>query len=501
MALRTASRIKWLLILSVLLLLACQLGVPGVQQATEPSVLPSLPPVTSALPTTAATSQPGLAPGTVIIDQTNPLSAAQGNKVELAFDAVAFQVISLDSTLVGGTLDYDLHLADKFGNFLAVLKSAPGVSTESLAEFTLPYEGTYRIILSPIEGDGNVQVVVTALASASGGGMMGSIGEGAGGMMSSPNVYHTYAFPLTQGDVVTIAARANVAGAPDTHLAFYGPDGRFISEADDLAPPTDLDAVVPGYEVPITGVYTAIVNNVGSPIGAYTFSVTSDTTPPESEGEPSIVYDSEYRADLIEGSNLNVTFDGAVGDVLRIEVFDPDPEVDVDMYLKSPFGQIISYAISPNKGEGTAINEVQLPYAGRYQLDLKPRGAGQASFRVNRLIAGATGGGIFGNELTKVLPGSFSQPNVFHVYQFNASAGDKISLVVYSVNREGQMDLGFALLGPNGRQLVFADDSISDNPPDPELVNYEVNQAGVFTVIVYSFTNATGTYELEYSRK
>jgi hypothetical protein len=244
-----------------------------------------------------------------------------------------------------------------------------------------------------------------------------------------------------------------------------------------------------------------IVNDVGSAIGAYTFSITSDTTPPEAEGAPSIVYDSEYRADLVEGSNLNATFDGGVGDVLRIEVFNLDPEVDVDIYLKSPFGQIIAYAISANQGEAAAINEVQLPYAGRYQLELKPRGAGQASFRVGQLTTGATGGGIFGDELTKALPGSFSQPNVFHVYQFNASAGDKITLAVYSVNQEGQVDVGFALLGPNGLQLVFADDSTGDNPPDPELVDYEMTQTGVFTVIVYSFTSATGTYELEYSRK
>lgn len=501
MALRAAIRIKWLLILTVGLLLACQLSVPGGPQATQPSVLPSLPPVTSAPPTTAATSQPGFAPGTVIIDQTNPLSAAQGNKVELAFDTIAFQVIRLDSTLVGGTLDYELQLVDKFGNFLAVLKSGPGVSTESLTEFTLPYEGTYRIVLSPIEGDGNVQVVITALGSASGGGMMQSIGEGAGGMMGSPNVYHTYAFPLTQGDVVTIAAKANVGVAPDTHLSFFGPDGRFISEADDVAAPTDLNAVVPGYVVTVSGVYTVIVNSVGSAIGAYTFSVTSDTTPPEAEGAPDIVYDSEYRADLIEGSNLDVTFDGAVGDVLSLEAFNADPEVDIDMYLRSPFGQIIAYAVGVNKGEGAAINEVQLPYAGRYQLELKPHGVGQASFRVNRLTTGATGGGIFGDEIAKVLPGSFSRPNVFHFYQFNASAGDKISLVVYSVSQEGQLDIGFALLGPTGLQLVFADDSTSDNPPDPELADYEVTQTGVFTVIVYSFTNAIGTYELDYSRK
>jgi hypothetical protein len=451
--------------------------------------------------TVTPTSELGYEPGMVIIDQTNPISAAQGDEIELVFDAAAFQVISLDSVLVSGTLDYELHLVDMFGNFLIMLESSPGITTETVPEFSLPYEGTYRIVLLPLTGEGSVQVKVTGLEAASGGGVISGLGESVGGMVGTPRIYHTYQISLDEGDVVTVAAKANVKGAPDMHLVFFGPDGRYITDADDVSPPEDLDAIVSGYVVPASGTYTAIVNNVGAAIGAYTFQVASDTVPPEAQGDPDITYNNDYAVNLFEGSNLTVTFDGNVSDVLSIEVlFSADDEVDADIYLKSPFGQIIAYATGAEE-ESTAINEVQLPYAGRYQLEMKPYGGGQASFRLNLLATSATGGGTFGDELNKVLPGSFAQPNVFHFYQFNASAGDKISLVVYSANQDGELEIGFGLLGPNGQQLIFADDSEGDNPSDPELVDYEVAQTGTFTVIVYSFNDATGTYELEYSRK
>jgi hypothetical protein len=500
-AARSTKKAMWFIGLLTAFLLACQITPPGQPQTSALPTLANLPAVSSIPPTTAPTSQPGYAAGSTILDQSSPLSASQGNKAEWPFDAIALQTISINSTLVSGTLEYELSLVDKFGNLLVVLKSTPGVTTESLAEFALPFDGTYQVVLTPTKGDGSVQVVVAALGAASGGGRLEGAEKVGGGMMSTPEVYHTYEFPLSEGDVVTIAAKANAGNAPDTHLTLYGPDGRYITEADDQEPPANLDAVVPGFVATAGGVYTAIVNNVGTAIGAYTFSVTSDTELPEAQGTADIVYDSEYRADFFEGSNLTTSFDGSLGDVISIEVFGPDPDVDVDIYLRSPFGQIIAYAVGSKKGEGETINEVQLPYAGRYQLEFKPTGAGQASFRVNHLITGATGGGDFGDDLSKVLQGNFTQPNVFHFYQFNASAGSKISLVVHSINQDGKLEIGFAVIGPNGQQLVFADDSKSDNPSDPELIDYEVQQTGTFTVIVYSFSDATGTYELDYSRK
>jgi hypothetical protein len=93
-----------------------------------------------------------------------------------------------------------------------------------------------------------------------------------------------------------------------------------------------------------------------------------------------------------------------------------------------------------------------------------------------------------------------TQPSVFHVYQFDAVAGDKVSLAAFSVSKDAKLDLGFALISPNGKQLLFADDSPTQFPKDPEITDYEIMQGGTY-LVVYSFTSATGTYDLVFTRK
>jgi hypothetical protein len=347
-----------------------------------------------------------------------------------------------------------------------------------------------------------VRVTVTALGPPSGGGIVGETPYSANALISDSAVYHTYQFSLGVGETVTIAARANVPGAPDLRMSLYGPDGRFISEVDDTSPPTDLDAVIPGFIVPVAGQYTAIVSNYGDALGAYIFSITSDAEPPQAEGAPDMLYDSSYRAALADQSALALTFDGTVGEIVRIDVTDPTPALDVDIYLISPFDQIIAYAVGNTAGQGESLNEVQLPYSGRYRLELRPLGTGEASFAISRQpIDLLTGGGLFGDEPSGTRSGVFNAANVFHYYQFNATAGDSVTLTVTSAEDAEDIDIGFALLGPDGHQLAFADDSTGDRPNDPSLSDFEVRQTGTFTVVVYTFNGASGAYDLSFQRE
>ncbi|HEC21775.1 MAG TPA: hypothetical protein ENI95_02530 [Chloroflexi bacterium] len=493
-------------LLAGLLLAACRPGTPqpqptAIPPATFPPETPtpaSSPPPPQTLPTTST----GFAPGTVIADQVLNLESLPNSQGEVSFDGLGMQVIRLDTSLLGGTLAYDVELVDVFGNTLAAFTVEEGETSASIAEFTLPYEGRYQVIVSATGGSGSVGVTVTALGPPSGGGELDGPGSSATGEMNDERVYHVYQFPLAEGEVVSISAIADTPGMPDTRLALYGPDGRYITAVDDVNPPDDLNAVLSRFVAPLTGTYTAVVSNYGGSTGTYTFSVNPDTIPPEAEGEPDIVYDTVYRAAFFEGSSLNATFDGEIGDVLRIEAFDLEPELDVDIYLYSPFDQIIAFAVNAGAGEAEAVNEVQLPYTGRYRLELRPLGSGQGSFQIVHLPAGnLSGGGIFGDDLTKTLPGRFEAPNVYHFYQFNATAGEMITLSVTSTSEEGELDIGFAVLGPDGIQQVFADDSEGDNPADPVLSGYEVPQTGTYTVVVYSFNDATGSYQITFSRE
>ncbi len=444
---------------------------------------------------------PGYAPGTIILDTTQNVSL-EGGAVEAAFDSPAMQAIRIDVNAIGGTARYEWRLVDKFDNALAFLESDGTAQAEAIAEFTLPYAGTYRVRLTPLEGAGTRQVVVTALDAPSGGAAFSSPGETGDGALTVEHVYHTYTFPLVEGQVVSIAAQAATAGQPDTRFDLYGPDGRLLAQADDTTPGIDLDAVLPGFVAPLPGTYVAIVTNFAGTSGDYRFTVSAGDEPPLAEGEPDLAYDQQVRAAFFEGSPLSLSFDGALGDPLRIEVFDVEPGLDLDVRVISPFGQVIAYAIDSGPGQSEQIREMQLPTAGRYWLELTPFGSGQASFRVVQLQPGdLTGGGAFGDEPSGRRSGTINAPGAFHTFQFNARAGNRVTLVVTSQSTSGALDLGFALLGPDGRQTAFADDSTGGNPADPELRSYSLTQTGVYTVIVYSFNNALGTYELEYTRQ
>ncbi len=494
-----------------LLTSACGRGAPVPQMPVTPQEQEGGPPAGTSMPEpesqAAAGEQPTstsevlYAPGSIILDSSQTVSL-EGGPVELSFDSPSRQVLRVDVNALGGALRYELQLLDKFNNALARLESHSAEASESIAEFTLPYQGTYRIVLTPLEGTGTRQVVVTALDAPSGGGTQAALGGWATAAAMAGHVYHTYTFPLAEGQVVTLAARAATPGQPDTHLDLYGPDGRLLAQADDALPGEDLDAVLTGFVAPLAGEYVAIVTNLADTRGEYRFAVTPDDVPPPVEGEADLVYGREYRAAFYEGSPLNLTFDGTVGDPLRIEVYAPDPSVDVDLRLYSPFGQVVAYALDKGPGEGERISELQLPYTGRYRLEFTPYGSGQASFRLEQLDPSTlTGGGVFGDEPAATRTGRLEAPGTFHYFQFNAEAGDRITLVARSESSVGLLDLGFAVLGPDGRQMVFADDSTGENPADPELQGYEVSQTGTYTIVIYSFNDAQGTYELRYERQ
>ena len=215
---------------------------PSLQTQPVPQLAPT---ATPEQPATAPPPSSGVAPGTVMLDQTTNVSVSSGN-VEMDFTAGAWQVVRVDASEIGGVVDFELRLVDAFNNIIGKSTSIQSEQGASIDEFTLPYDGMYRVVLAPSNGDGSVQVKVTALDAPSGGGQV-SLGDSLTGTMSVKVVYHTYQVSLTGGAVVTFAAVATTNGQPDPSLVLYGPDGRFVAEADDVQPPDNLNAVLPGF--------------------------------------------------------------------------------------------------------------------------------------------------------------------------------------------------------------------------------------------------------------
>ncbi len=503
----------WLVVTAALILLTgCSLFGGGTPEATPatpggPTPLAGETPSTGGEPLPIATIAPDggdlAAPGTLIIDALSTLNAGDTTPVELPFEAAAGQVVRIDSMVTAGVLDFDMELVDAFGNVLVRGQSRAGQTGVTINELTLPYTTTYTLRLIPVGGGANLQTVVTALDAPSGGGRVEDPAGQYGGRISAANVYHTFLFAMNKGDLMTIGAIAESRGAPDTRLMLFSPDGGLITEIDDVQPPDDLNAVLRNFVAPVSGTYVALVSAVDGTTGAYTFQVTPGSEAPQAVGEPDITYGQNYRAVFIDGDVLALTFDGSIGDVLRIECDQLDPQVDVDLRVYSPFGQVIAFSVDDNdvSGDDQVLTEMQLPYTGRFTLELTPAGSGEGSFRIRQLTtADLSGGGFFGDDSSGMRAGFFDRPDVFHYYQFNASAGQLITLRVASSSDEN-LDIGFALLDPAGAQVAFADDSTGENPLDPELVGYRVNTSGTYTVIVYALTDAAGTYELSFQRQ
>lgn len=471
-------------------------SIPATRSSAEvtPADVPLAPTSQQAEP---ATVEP-LSPGSILLEETGSIEPAQGG-IDWPFEAPADLVVRVDIQVLGGFPAYELRLVDPFNNPVAEVEAEAGTQNAAIAEITLPYQGTYRVRVLPVAGSGTLTALVTALAAPSGGGDL-EVGQTVSAPLSGENVYHTYTFALVEGQVVSLSVLGEADGLLGTTLSLFGPDGRLAAEVDDSE---SRNTILSHFVAPLTGNYAALVTNHGATTGTYAFVVESDTVPPIAEGDPDLQFGRDYRLELFEGSDLTLTFDAAIGDVVRVETLSLGRDLRIDMRLFSPFGQVIAFAVDAPQGESENLNEVQLPYTGRYTLGIVPFGQGETTLRLVSLSQDAlSGGGVFGDELNAKRSGHLTAPNVFHYYQFNGRAGDSITLSVLSDNSAGNLELGVALLAPDGTQAAFVANQGSVRSRDPRPDSFQLTETGTYTIVVYALHDeARGTYELDFVRE
>lgn len=477
------------LLMMLVLMAACQNQSNGVQTIPPPVLSPAPTPTPQALPTqitegpVASPTPSGLVVGTVIIDQTLTLDVAQPAPQEIVFQGKANVVIRIQATRQNTEIDYRLSLLDKYGTRLAQVDSVLGGISEIISEFPLPYDGDYRLSITPTAGAGTVQISATVIEGASGGGDFELLPIQSSGSMAAFGVYHLFKFRLTKGDTISAGVDANGGELTELSLTLIGPDGRIVAEGSQNHR---------GYIVPATGTYQAIVSNPRGGSGEYTFHVSSDVVLPTPSDTADIGYDQEYRATFANNSVLSVTFDGTLGDFLQIAVTDPDRGLDIDIYLYSPYDHIIAFA-----ADG-ALNEVQLPYTGRYRLELRPTGTGEAAFSVARLPAEQlSGGGVFGESIRETRSSAFTAANVFHFYQFTAVPDETVSITI-QLSDTSDLDMAMVILGPSGQEVAFVESSESASFG---LNAIRLQQTGTYTIIVYALDATEGLYDLTFVRE
>jgi hypothetical protein len=486
-----------------MLMVGCQAMVNPSGPATVliPTSAPTFTPMqVVTTPTSGVTEVAGgfAVPGTIMSDQLLELSTGQTEGNFVVLNALAGQVIRVEVLPSGNPVRYSIAVIDRFGTPLASANMEPGQVAVPITELTLPYDGEYRVVLTASEGNGSVQVKVSAGENATGGGEVAELPMYAAGTVE-PGAYHLYHFPLSMGQPATIEARASGAATSKLQLMLIGPDGRVNASPATSDVMHAHDIILTAFTAPVTGTYIAVITTDDRAAASYTFSVRSDTQPPTPEGPPGVLYNQPYRANFSDQSILATSFDGSVGDVIRIDIGTPPKELDIDIYLYSPFGQVIAFAVASEAGQGESLTEVQLPYTGRYTLELRPTGSGETSFQVSQLGADAvTGGGSFGSSAAEKRTGVFSALNVFHVYQFDAAAGEHIRIVAEPADE--LLRIALSLIGPAGVQIAF-DGDIEPSEGGPKTMSLTLTQTGSYTLIVYSLDGTSGSYDLEFVRE
>ena len=141
---------------------------------------------------------------------------------------------------------------------------------------------------------------------------------------------------------------------------------------------------------------------------------------------------------------------------------------------------------------------MQLPYSGRYRLELRPTGSGEAAFAVTRLPSDQlSGGGVFGESTRETRSSEFSAPNVFHYYQFTAVPHDVISVSI-DLPEGSDLILAMALLSPAGQEIAFVE---SGGDLSFGLSSVDLRQTGTYTIIVYALNSTEGLYDLTFVRE
>ncbi len=484
----TMNRLSLALGLAAVVLLAAGCAIPETPPPVSAPVIATpqadATPTPTALPPSAHTvARRGMGSGALLADETVELAAGAAPLV-LGFDAAPLQVIRVQLTPDRAAgLTYTLRVVDRFGNLLAAAENA------SIAELVLPFGGTHRVEVQAHGGGGPARISVLA-ADAAAGQAFDRTGQRAEGALPAGAAAHAYTVPLAAGDVVTFRAAAQGGGAAPAMIV-YGPDGQ----------PHDRDAgPVQTFVAAAGGTHAAVLT---SPDGAaldYTFEVTAGAALPEPEGAADLAPGRTYRAELADGSPLVLTLDGHIGDALSVAIEDVSPGLDVDLHLLTPYGMVLAHALRAGAGQPERIDEMQLPYDGRYTLRVTPRGSGAAKLTVAALGAGSppTGGGALnvggGSRLAR-----FDAPGAFHVYTFDAAAGSTLSASIDGAGVAPPPAVGLTLLGPDGQPLLATGGGELDALAPAALDAVLLPMTGRYVLVAYPLAaSEAGYYRLHW---
>lgn len=491
------------------------------------------------------TTPPAGGSGTVLTDGASVNGFIDNDNVEqrYSFFGNAGDVVTIEMTAeTDGNLDSYLVLLDPDGEELTVNDDASITSVDSAIEaYTLPADGTYTIIATRYgQADGTSSGSFTLTLTGSGGdvppnndnttnppvsgGTTLIEGVSITATIDDDNVEQQYTFNGNAGDVVTIEMTAGNNGNLDTHLSLLAPDGTEIATNDDIGISNTNSRIE--FTLPDNGTYTVVATRYngseGTSTGNYTISLTGSGTSTDDTSNPPTNTTTDSNA-LTDGASVTGTiddtnfaqeyiFNGNAGDNVVIQMNAAEgSNLDSTLSLLGPDGNEVTSNDDASITTIDSLIEFTLPETGTYTIvATRYDGENGISFGEYTLTLNGSGTGTSTTDTTdnppttadadigygETINGAISSSSFEQQYTFNGNAGDIITIEM-NADTDTELDPLIVLLGPNGEELAFNDDT--NDSLNSAIVDFTLPETGAYTIVATRYNQIDGLTEGDFT--
>ncbi|MCP5101347.1 MAG: hypothetical protein GY943_37855 [Chloroflexi bacterium] len=308
-----------------------------------------------------------------------------------------------------------------------------------------------------------------------------------------PNVQKVWRFNGTAGEQISIVL---IPETPfDAILNLHGPDGtRLVGLDEGFNGDPEL---LSGYELPLTGDYTILVNSFAGDGGSYSLSLdTGGENTLNFHDAGDIVYD-ETKQETLQANEAHAWFfNGKQGDEIGITVTPLDGSMDMDIWLLDPDIERLDAQDNFLAGEAEQITHV-LPRDGQYLILVSEFFGVAGNYEIYLSANAAETPTLAGTlEYGDIVDGTLAS-NQSVIWTFPAKAGDLIDISLSTT--ETSRDLNFYIQGPDGVRVKSVD--ATGTGEAESLPMFTIPTDGEWGIVIKEFYGDVTPYSLriEYS--
>ena len=328
-------------------------------------------------------------------------------------------------------------------------------------------------------------------------------GETLTGSLDDTQTAQLYIFSGTAGDTISVTMNAT-SGDLDTALEVYTSDGVLLRANDDGGENTNARLSV---TLPTSGDYNLFATSYA---GAGDYELTLTLTIAADDAAPQSV---EYGGTPVEGVlsdeafQMRYQFTGTDGDQAII-VMDANPAaaegVDCLLYVYDPDGNLLAWNDDHYFTYGlNALVNVELPADGEYVIIAtrfgEQYGATTGAFTLSILTETPaympTSGSLRsrGIEYNETVDGTLDDSSFAVIWHFEGTAGDEIAVDIQTIS--GDLDTVLVLIGPDGYELAYNDDT--DRSFDARIA-LVLPYTGEYQIVAMRYQSSEGTTSGDY---